>query len=43
MLRIPSTQEEADTLLILYAVAVSHQGNSVDIYSGDTDLLVLAL
>jgi len=39
MLRIPSTQEEADTLLILYAVAVSHQGNS---YSGDTDVLVLA-
>lgn len=42
MLSIPSTQEEADTLLILYAVAVSRQGNSVDIYSSDTDVLVLA-
>ena len=43
MVSIPSTQEEADTLLILYAVAVSRQGNTVHIYSCDTDVLVLAL
>ena len=43
MVNIPSTQEEADTLLILYAVAVSRQGNTVHIYSCDTDVLVLAL
>ena len=40
---IPSTQEEADSLLILCAVAVSHQGNIVHIYSRDTDVLVLVL
>ena len=40
---IQSTQEEADTLLILYAVTVSCQGNTVHIYSCDTDVLVLAL
>ena len=40
---IQSTQEEADTLRILYAVAVSRQGNTVHIYSCDTDVLVLAL
>ena len=40
---ISSTQEEADSLLILYAVAVSHQGNIVHIYSCDTDVLVLVL
>ena len=43
MVNIQSTQEEADTLLILYAVAVSCQGNTVHIYSCDTDVLVLAL
>ena len=43
MVSIPSTQGEADSLLILYAVAVSHQGNTVQIYSCDTDVLVLAL
>eukprot|EP00918_Siedleckia_nematoides_P094097 GHVU01206553.1.p1 GENE.GHVU01206553.1~~GHVU01206553.1.p1 ORF type:complete len:294 (+),score=30.02 GHVU01206553.1:592-1473(+) len=43
MVNIPSTQEEADTLLILYAVALSHLGNNVHIYSCDTDVLVLAL
>jgi len=43
MVSISSMQEEADTLLILYAVAVSRQGNSVHVYSGDTDVLVLAL
>ena len=43
MVSIPSTQEEADTLLILHAVAVSHQGNTVHIYSCVTDMLVLAL
>ena len=43
MVNIPSTQEEADTLLFLYAVAVSRQGNTVHIYSCDTDVLVLAL
>ena len=40
---IPSIQEEADTLLILCAVAVSRQGNTAHIYSCDTDVLVLAL
>ena len=43
MMRIQSTQEEADLLLILYAVAVSHQGNTVHIHSCNTDVLVLAL
>ena len=43
MVSTPSTQKEADTLLILYAVAVSHQGNTVYIYTCDTDVLVLAL
>jgi len=43
MLSITSTHEEADTLLILYAVAVSHLGNIPYIYSCDTDVLVLAL
>ena len=42
-IRIPSTQEEADTLLILYAVEVSKSGKTVHIYSPDTDVLVLAL
>ena len=39
MVNILSVQEEAETLLILYAVAVSHQGNTVHIYSCDTDVL----
>ena len=43
MVSIPSTQEDADSLLILYAVAVSHRVNTVHIYSCDTDVLVLAL
>ena len=43
MVSIPRTHEEADSLLILYAVAVSHQGNTVHIYSCDTDVLMLAL
>ena len=43
MVSITSTQEEADTLLILYAVAVSHLRNIPHIYSCDTDVLVLAL
>ena len=43
MMSIPSTQEEADSLLILYAVTVSHQGNTVHTYSCDADVLVLAL
>jgi hypothetical protein len=41
MMSIPSTQEEADTLLILYAVAVSCQGNTIHI--SKSDVLVLAL
>jgi hypothetical protein len=43
MASISSPQEEADTLLILYAVAVSSLGNTVHIYSYDTDVLVFAL
>ena len=38
-----SSQEEADTLLIMYAVAVSHFGKTPHIYTCDTDVLVLAL
>ena len=41
--RIRSTQEEADTLMILYAVALGGLGITVHIYSSDTDILVLAL
>ena len=43
MVNITSTQEEADTLLVLYAVAVSRLGKTPHIYSCDTDVLVLAL
>jgi hypothetical protein len=43
MVNITSTQEEADTLLILYAVAESRIGKQVHIYASDTDVLVLAL
>lgn len=43
MVNIVSRQEEADTLLILYAVAVSRLGKVVHIYACDTDVLVLAL
>lgn len=40
-----STQEEADTLIILYGVAVNeaNTGNIVHLYTPDTDVLVLAL
>ena len=37
-----STQEEADTLMILHAVSASSEGYNVDIYSQDTDVLLLA-
>ena len=43
MIQIPSTQEEADTLLILYATAISQADNIPHIYCSDTDVLVLAL
>ena len=43
MVNILSTQEEAGTLLILYAVVVSHHDNTVHIYPCDTDVLVLSL
>ena len=38
-----SNQEEADTLLILYAAEIHKSGTPVHIYSSDTDVLVLAL
>ena len=42
MVNITSTQEEANTLLVMYAVAVSSLGNTPHIYFSDTDVLVLA-
>ena len=41
MVNITSTQEEVDTLLVMYAVAVSSLGKTPHIYS--SDVLVLAL
>ncbi|KAH3691079.1 hypothetical protein DPMN_191754 [Dreissena polymorpha] len=38
-----STQEEADTLLIIHAVEIVQTGFSVDFFSQDTDWLVLLL
>ena len=38
-----STQEEADTLMILHAVEAAKAGSIVHIYSQDTDVLLLAL
>ena len=38
-----SSQEEADTLLILYAAEIHKSGFHVHIYASDTDVLVLAL
>lgn len=38
-----STQEEADTLMLLHAVQVASTGHNVHIYSQDTDVLLLAL
>ena len=38
-----STQEEADTLMIHHAVEVVSNGMNVQIYSQDTDVLLLAL
>ena len=38
-----STQEEADTLMILHAAEVAKSGLVVHIYSQDTDVLLLAL
>lgn len=40
---ITSSQEEADTLLILYGVAVNRAGHDVHIYASDADVLILAL
>ena len=41
--QIRSTQKEADTLIILYAVALGGLGVTIHIYSNDTDVPVLAL
>jgi len=38
-----STQEEADTIMVLHAVEVAIAGLDVHIYSQDTDVLLLAL
>ncbi|KAH3839450.1 hypothetical protein DPMN_112881 [Dreissena polymorpha] len=38
-----STQEEADTLMIIHAVEIVQTGFSVDFFSQDTDWLVLLL
>jgi len=38
-----STQEEADTLMILHAVEVAQTGMRIHFYSQDTDVLLLAL
>lgn len=38
-----SSQEEADTLMILHAVEAAREGSTVHIYSQDTDVLLLAL
>jgi len=38
-----STQEEADTLMILHAVEVAASGATVHVYTQDTDVLLLAL
>lgn len=38
-----STQEEADTLMILHAVEVAASGATAHIYTQDTDVLLLAL
>lgn len=43
MMNIVSRQEEADTLLILYDVAVTGLGKVLHIYACDTDVLVLSL
>ena len=40
---LQSTQEEADTLLKLYAAEVHKSGLDIHIYSSDTDVLVLAV
>ena len=38
-----STQEEADTLMILHAKEISDTGQNVHILTQDTDVLVLAI
>jgi len=38
-----STQEEADTLMILHAVEIAASGDTLHIYTQDTDVLLLAL
>ena len=42
-MNIESTQEEVDTLIILFAAEIHRTGKTVHIYSSDTDILVLAL
>ena len=39
----PSSHEEADALIIYHAVLASHEGYEIEIYSHDTDVLLLAL
>ena len=43
IVNLQSTQEEADTLLILYAAEVHNSGLNVHIYSSETNVMVLAL
>ena len=38
-----SSQEEADTLMMLHAVEASREGLTVHVYSQDTDVLLLAI
>ena len=38
-----STQEEADTLIMLHAAEISKAGKNVHIITQDTDVMVLAL
>ena len=39
----PCSHEEADTLMIYHAMLASHEGYEIEIYSQDTDVLLLAL
>lgn len=42
-MQVHRTHQEADTLKILYALAMSHLSITEHIYSSDTDVLVLEL
>lgn len=43
IVKINSSHEEADTKMMVYASEISKMGCDVDIYSSDTDVLVLAV